>query len=86
MLQYTPDGYFPDSKVHAANMGPTLGQQEPGGPHVGPMNLACWVGMNKCRFICAYICVKLNVQIIYQFFKKFTIYTMQFGTVLAVGL
>ena len=24
-------------------MGPTWGQQDPGGPHVGPMNLAIWV-------------------------------------------
>ena len=32
----------PDSKVHGANMGPIRGRQEPGGPHVGPMNLAIW--------------------------------------------
>ena len=30
----------PDSKVHGANMGPTWGRQDPGGPHVGPMSLA----------------------------------------------
>ena len=29
-----------DSKVHGANMGPIWGQQDPGGPHVGPMNFA----------------------------------------------
>ena len=34
---------FPDSKVHGANMGPIWGRQGPGGPHVGPMNLAIWV-------------------------------------------
>ena len=34
---------LPDSKVHGANMGPIWGQQDPGGPHVGPMNLAIWV-------------------------------------------
>ena len=28
------------SKVHGAYMGPTWGRQDPGGPHVGPMNLA----------------------------------------------
>ena len=33
---------IPDSKVHGANMGPTQGQQDPGGPHVGPMNFAIW--------------------------------------------
>ena len=34
---------YPDSKVHEANMGPIWGQQDPGGPHVGPMNFAIWV-------------------------------------------
>ena len=33
---------MPDSKVHGANMGPIWGRQDPGGPHVGPMNLAIW--------------------------------------------
>ena len=39
-----PDGveHTPDSKVHGANMGPTWGRQDPGGPHVGPMNFAIW--------------------------------------------
>ena len=32
----------PDSKVHGANMGPTWVLWSPGGPHVGPMNLAIW--------------------------------------------
>ena len=32
----------PDSKVHGAYMGPTWGRQDPGGSHVGPMNLAIW--------------------------------------------
>ena len=40
------DNFFqensPDSKVHGANMGPTWGRQDPGGPHVGHMNLAIW--------------------------------------------
>ena len=30
----------PDSKVHEANIGHIWGRQDPGGPHVGPMNLA----------------------------------------------
>ena len=34
---------FPDSKVHGANMGPTWGRQDPGGPHVGPVKLYIWV-------------------------------------------
>ena len=33
---------IPDSKIHGANMGPIWGQQDPGGPHVGPMNFATW--------------------------------------------
>ena len=32
----------PDSKVHGNNMGPIWGRQDPGGPHVGPMNFAIW--------------------------------------------
>ena len=34
--------HVPDSKVHGANMGPIWGRQDPGGPDVGPMNLAIW--------------------------------------------
>ena len=29
-----------ESKVHGAKMGPIWGRQDPGGPHVGPMNFA----------------------------------------------
>ena len=32
----------PDSKVHGANMGSTWGRQDPGGSHVGHVNLAIW--------------------------------------------
>ena len=32
----------PDSKVHGAIMGPIWGRQDPGGPHVVPMNFAIW--------------------------------------------
>ena len=34
-----------DSKVHGANMGPIWGRQDPGGPHVSPMNFAivAWI-------------------------------------------
>ena len=34
---------YPDCKVRGANMGPIWGRQDPGGPHVGPMNLTIWV-------------------------------------------
>ena len=33
---------IPDSKVRGGNMGPIWGRQDPGGPHVGPMNFAIW--------------------------------------------
>ena len=39
---------YPDSKVHWANMGPTWGRQDPGGPHVGHVNLAIWVVFISC--------------------------------------
>ena len=38
---------YPDSKVHGAIEGPIWGWQDPGGPHVGPMNLAIWVMVTK---------------------------------------
>ena len=34
--------HIPNSKVHGANMGSIWGRQDPGGPHVGPMNFAIW--------------------------------------------
>ena len=36
---------IPDNKVNGANMGPIWGRQDPGGPHVGPMNFAMWDSM-----------------------------------------
>ena len=39
-MQTAKDCDSPDSKVYGANMGLTWGRQDPGGPHVGPMNLA----------------------------------------------
>ena len=43
ILQTAVSSAFPDSKVHGANIGPIWGRQDPGGPHVGPMNLTIWV-------------------------------------------
>ena len=37
---------LPDSKVHGANIGPTWGRQDPGGPHVGHTNPAIWAALN----------------------------------------
>ena len=47
---------YPDSKVHGAIMGPIWGRQEPGGPHVGPMNFAIWV-LSHCCHIFLWLCV-----------------------------
>ena len=37
----------PDSKVRGANVGPTWGRQDPGGPHVAPMKFAIWVSNRR---------------------------------------
>ena len=41
----------PDNKVHGANMGPIWGRQDPGGPHVGPMNFAIWEASYDRQFL-----------------------------------
>ena len=40
----------PDSKVHGASMGPTWALSVPDGPHVGPMNLAIRVLIQKSEY------------------------------------
>ena len=35
----------PASKVYGANIGPTWGREDPGGPHVGSVNFVIWVLM-----------------------------------------
>ena len=52
-LKSSPAGapfIYPDSKVRWANMGPIWGRQDPGGPHVGPMNFAIWVAKPALRW------------------------------------
>ena len=34
--------HVPDSNVHGVSMGPIWGRQDPGWPHIGPMNFAIW--------------------------------------------
>ena len=41
----------PDSKVYGANMGPIWGRQDPGGPHVGPVNFAIWECFTECGWV-----------------------------------
>ena len=54
----------PDSKVHGVNMGSTWGRQAPGGPHVGPMNLAI-----RATFIRYLITFNKDFILIYQTFR-----------------
>ena len=42
---------YHDIKGHGANMGPIWGRQDPGGPHVGPMNFAIWVNFRTTRVV-----------------------------------
>ena len=57
--------HCPDNKVHGAHMGPIWGRQDPGGPHVGPMNLAIW-GLGAWRhqaIIWSYDVIENSIQI-----------------------
>ena len=49
---------YPDSKVHGVNMGPIWGQQDPGGPHVGPMNFVMFAkySYKRCSIACVGLC------------------------------
>ena len=38
---------YPAIKVYGANMGPVWARQDPGGPHVGPVNFAIWVAVER---------------------------------------
>ena len=42
LMMYHMTYPIPDNKVHGANMGPIWGRQDPGGPHVRPMNFDIW--------------------------------------------
>ena len=42
----------PESKVNGANMGPIYGREDPGGPHVGPMNFAIWAAFHLAAYVC----------------------------------
>ena len=52
----------PDSKVHGTNTGPIWGRQDPGEPHVGPMNLAIWACIHHRLAFCEeWHCRSLNL-------------------------
>ena len=40
---------IPYTNVHGVNMGPSWGRQDPGKPHVGPMNFAIWDDITNVR-------------------------------------
>ena len=40
-----------DNKVYGANMGPIWGRQDPGGPHVDPMNLVIWEALHSVTMV-----------------------------------
>ena len=42
----------PDCKIHGATLWPTWGRQDPGGPHVGHMNLAIWKWIHVLSYLC----------------------------------
>ena len=50
----------PDIMVHGAIMGPVWGRQDPGGPHVGPMNFAIWANCVETSTFLPCIGIKLR--------------------------
>ena len=56
----------PDSKFHAANMGPIWGRQDPGGPHVGPMNFAIWDHTQLDHLYLTILVQKTSIYIVHQ--------------------
>ena len=52
----------PDSKVDGVKMGLIWGRQDPGGPHVGPMNFAIWAVLLCYTHISCYapLCCKMT--------------------------
>ena len=61
---------YPNNKVHGANMGLIWGQQDPGGPHVGPMNLAICVFFSFVFVFSLRYCINSKKWCIYYFPKK----------------
>ena len=39
VIHWPPVKHCPDNKMRGANMGPTWGRHDPGGPHAGPIKL-----------------------------------------------
>ena len=77
-------GVIPDSKVHGANMGPIWGRQDPGGPHVGPMNFAIWDALrvyhDSVMWIFCVCLIKLSFS-----WKSFVFKFLRFCTVVLIS-
>ena len=52
-----------DSKVHGADIGPTWGRQDPGGPYVGPMNIAIWANASETVLIVSKFVTCFNIDL-----------------------
>ena len=57
VLCISPIENHTDRKVHGANMGPIWGREDPGGPHVGPMNFAICAGIIYLSHHCFRKCI-----------------------------
>ena len=60
---------FLDSKVHEANMGPTWGRKDPGGPHVGPWTLLSGVVCGSMPRLCLNQCWSIINQMTWIFYR-----------------
>ena len=47
--------HSPDTQAHGTNIGPIWGRQDPGGPHVVPMDFAIWVSMQQTLVVDIYL-------------------------------
>ena len=72
-----PRGWDPDSKVPETNMGPIWGRQDPGGPHVGPMNFAMWECMLIRWWIQIVTCIVLVILALYAIMSYWPITYLQ---------
>ena len=70
----------PDSKVPGAKMGPIWGRQDPGGPHVGPMNLVIYIWGVYQEFLMFW-----SVWFPHLSMSRFMIYCVLYGFVIKVS-
>ena len=69
-LSFTSTKFYlhhPDSKFHGANMGPTWGRQDPGGPQVGHMKIAIWALLIYCQLV-PWVQTSMKLKTKYKYF------------------